>query len=110
MSTTRHIVPLGGLRERVEGVAPDQIVQVALIGGANLDLSAATIPPAGTTILKVAVVGGLDVTVPAGTRVEVSGFALIGPQRVVGGSTGADAAVVRIRHFGIFGGITVRTV
>jgi hypothetical protein len=108
MSTSRHIVPLGGLRERVEGPAPDHIIQAALIGGANLDLSAATIPATGTTITKVALVGGLDVTVPAGARVQVTGFKLIGPHRVTTPPAAPDAPVVRIRHFGVFGGIEVR--
>jgi hypothetical protein len=108
MSTSRHIVPLGGLRRRVEGPATD-LLHVALIGGADLDLSAATIPPAGITITKASLVGGLDLTVPDGVRVELRGLTLFGAQHVSPGPAAPDAPVIRIRHFGLVGGLRVHT-
>jgi hypothetical protein len=108
MNTSWHIVPLGGLERRVEGPAPDRIVHGALIGGADLDLTAATVPPAGTTIVKASLVGGLDLRIPDGVRVELRGLALFGGQTISAGSAAPDAPVVRVRHFGLVGGIKVR--
>jgi hypothetical protein len=107
MSTSRHIVPLGGLRRSVEGPATD-LLHAALIGGADIDLSAATIPPAGVTITKFSLVGGLDLTVPDGVRVELRGLTLFGGQRISPGSAAPDAPGVRVRDFDLVGGIKVR--
>jgi hypothetical protein len=109
MSTSRHIVPLGGLRRRIEGPAPDHLLHAALIGGDDLDLSAATIPPTGTTITKISLVGGLKLEIPDGVRVELRGLTIFGGQTISAGSAGPDAPVIRIRHFGLVGGVKVRT-
>jgi hypothetical protein len=57
VSTTRHIALLGGLRD-APAVASDTYVIGALIGGVNLDLGGATVPPGGVTVTKVSFVGG----------------------------------------------------
>src|SRR3954471_12982900 len=82
---------------------------VTLVGGMDIDLSAAEIPPEGVTITKVSLVGGVSLIVPADARVEVSGFVLVGGRDVErGNASGPGAPVVRVRAFGLAGGVKVR--
>lgn len=107
MSTTRHLALLGGFRNAPEGTAPDTYMIAALIGGANLDLSATTIPPGGVTITKWSLVGGAHVRVPEGCRVEVTGFNLVGRRHTELSHTTPDGPLIRIRAFGAWGGVHV---
>jgi hypothetical protein len=106
VTSTHHIVPLGGLRD-APTTAPDTYTIAALIGGANLDLSGATLPPGGATITKVSLVGGVALRVPTGCRVQVSGLTLIGRKRLEQTRGATDGPLVRVRAFGLFGGVHV---
>jgi class 3 adenylate cyclase len=83
----------------------------ALMGGVTLDLRSAEIEGSELVINAVAVMGGVDVIVPEGIRVEMTGVALLGGKdcrlrdvRPVPGSP-----IVRVRVFALMGGVTVRT-
>jgi hypothetical protein len=106
-STSRHITPLGGLRSRYDGVPPAKIVHGALIGGADLDLSGCQVPPEGVTIVKVSLVGGLQIKAPPGVRIDLGGFTLFGGQRVESSTSDPAAPVLRVRSYGLFGGARV---
>jgi hypothetical protein len=82
---------------------------VTLIGGLDLDLTQADVPPAGSTITKVSLIGGARVVVGPDVRVEVGGFSLIGGRDVERvREVTATAPVVRIRAWSIIGGTRVR--
>jgi predicted membrane protein len=104
VSTTRHIALLGGFRHAPD-VATDTYLAAAAVGGVNLDLSRAELPAGGVTVTKWAVVGGLHVRVPAGCRVEVTGVTIIGRRRI--DVAQGDGPVVRVRAYGLFGGVHV---
>ena len=106
VTSTRHIALLGGFRD-APTAAPDTYNIAAEIGGANLDLSNATIPPQGITINKWSLVGGVAVKLPADCRVEISGFNLVGRRRLGGARSTAEGPLVRIRAYGAFGGVRV---
>jgi hypothetical protein len=73
------------------------------------DLTGADVPPGGAEITKVSLVGGASVVVPPDVRVEVSGFSLVGGRDVERvREVPADAPVLRIRAFGLTGGVRVR--
>ena len=50
MTSNRHLALLGGLRAAPAAAAPESYTIATLVGGADLDLSGATIPAAGITI------------------------------------------------------------
>ncbi|MCX5384624.1 hypothetical protein [Streptomyces sp. NBC_00083] len=119
---------LGGLRRQGAYAARERIVHVAAVGGATVDYTDATLPAGPTRLVKVSLVGGVelicpegasaevdafalfggvDLTVPAGTTVEVKGFSLFGGRsRALAGEPGG--AVVTVRSYALAGGVKVR--
>jgi Cell wall-active antibiotics response 4TMS YvqF len=106
--TNWHVTLLGGLNRRGRWETRGRTVSVAAVGGADLDLTEAVIPDEGTTVVKVSLVGGLKLAVPAGTDVRVQGLNLIGRRRVEEGDVTPGAPVVKVHAYGIFGGVKVR--
>jgi Cell wall-active antibiotics response LiaF, C-terminal len=103
------LAPLGGLRLRGPVALGPRMMRVTLVGGMDLDLREAALPPGGVTIVKVSLVGGVKVVVPPGVRVDVRGVTLIGGrdvERLAG--TPPDAPLLRLRVFGVVGGVRVR--
>jgi Domain of unknown function (DUF1707)/Cell wall-active antibiotics response 4TMS YvqF len=82
---------------------------LALMGGADLDLREATLAAPEVSITAVAIMGGIDVTVPDGVHVEMTGFALMGgnDDTTRGEAPPPGAPVVRVRAFSLMGGIDV---
>lgn len=102
MST--HLRIIGGLRSNPRSA--EDLLLVSLIGGASVDLSAAELAPI-TRITKVSLIGGVDLTVPAGTKVVVQGFSLLGGGAVPPADPDAKNTVV-VRNWGVIGGVRVR--
>jgi class 3 adenylate cyclase len=84
---------------------------VAFMGGCTLDLRDAEIEGTELVINAVAVMGGVEVIVPDGIRVEMTGLALLGGKdcRVSDVAPVPGSPVVRVRVFALMGGVTVRT-
>jgi hypothetical protein len=106
VTSTRHIALLGGFHD-APAAAPDTYMIGAVVGGADLDLSRATLPAGGVTITKWSLVGGTAIKLPPGTRADIGGFSLIGRKRLLHSNAAADGPVVRIRAFAGFGGIRI---
>ena len=103
------VTPMGGLRRSGPLALRARTTLITLIGGLDLDLTGADVPPGGAEITKVSLVGGASVVVPPDVRVEVSGFSLVGGRDVERvREVPADAPVLRIRAFGLIGGVPVR--
>lgn len=83
---------------------------IALFGGARLDYREAELPPEALHVDVYAVLGGVEIRVPAGMRVELSGFSLFGGRGVE--SSGArgdtDTPVMHLRAVAVLGGVAVR--
>jgi Domain of unknown function (DUF1707)/Cell wall-active antibiotics response 4TMS YvqF len=108
-SPSWHISPIGGLRVSGPWRMDRQVIVISLVGGTWLDLSQAQLAAPEATLTKVALVGGVHVAVPAGIRVETSGFSLVGGTRVDGGpEPGPGAPTVHIRAFSLVGGVRIR--
>ncbi len=84
---------------------------LAVFGGVVLDYREAAPFPEVLQLRATAVFGGIDVVVPEGTTVDMSGFALFGGRstKVAGAAGGPGAPVVRLRAVAVFGGISVRS-
>jgi hypothetical protein len=106
-STTLSL--LGGVRLAGRLRLPRRLTHVTLLGGMDLDLSDAEFTSAQTDIVKVSLLGGVSLVVPPDVRVEVNGFVLLGGKDVERLADSANSAkIVRVRAFGLLGGVRVR--
>src|SRR5689334_2251730 len=99
---------IGGLKRTGAWAPARRSTLVAAVGGMHLDLTDAALPEDGIVLTKVSLVGGVDLTVLAGTAVDVSGFTLVGrlPRRG-SGEPPSGGARIQVRCYGIFGGVDV---
>lgn len=105
---TWHVSPVGGLRVSGPWRMERHVVVVSIVGGADLDLSQAELAAPEVTLTQVSLLGGARVSVPAGIRVQASGFSLIGGTTVAGGpEPGPTAPTVHVRAFSLIGGLRI---
>ena len=101
---------MGGGHLRGRWRAGPRLTSIGVMGGADIDLRNAVLTEGELTITAVTVMGGVDVIVPPGVDVELSGFAFMGgndaevpPQDLPPG-----ARRVHVRAFSLMGGVEVR--
>ena len=101
----------GAAQRRGRWRVPEQCTAVAVMGGCTLDLRAAQLSAPVTTITAVALMGGVEVLVPPGVRVEMHGQSLMGgwSNHVRQEYLPPDAPQVHVRGFALMGGVEVRT-
>ncbi|CAN5632540.1 hypothetical protein BH23GEM11_BH23GEM11_10460 [soil metagenome] len=85
---------------------------LAFMGGIELDFREALLPPGETRIFVGALMGGAEILVPPGVRVETDGFAFMGGfDEDMGGDPGPppgpNAPVIRVSGFALMGGVEV---
>lgn len=88
---------------RVEG----KIVGVGFLGDARIDLSYATIEGAGVKINAQAIVGSVDIVVPADARVRMRGFPFLGSLSPTREPGPADGPLVEVRALAVLGSVTI---
>jgi hypothetical protein len=83
---------------------------VAVLGSCKIDLRSARISAAVTTLEVSAVLGSIDVIVPAGVEVDLEVHALLGSRdlRMGAGPPAAGAPVIRITGVVLLGSLNVR--
>jgi len=88
---------------------PDDAYAVAVFGSVAMDLREAQIAAANNEIRAFAVFGSVEITIPAGMRVEVSGVGVFG-EFSRGKATAPDpaSALVRVSGLAFFGSVTVK--
>jgi hypothetical protein len=104
------IVSIWGATERKGSwVPPRRLNAVTVMGGTDLDFRQATFATETVSIRVLALMGGVDIVVPPGVRVEWGGIALMGgvstPER--GTPPAPDAPVIRISGLVCMGGVDV---
>jgi hypothetical protein len=78
---------------------------VAFLGGGELDLGSS--PPASGAVLRaIAVLGGIEIRVPPGTRVSMSGVSLFGGREVK--VTPGEGPELQVKAIAVFGGVEVK--
>jgi hypothetical protein len=105
------IALLGGLRIQGKPRLGDRLTRIAVIGGMDLDLAGAEFVGRRLTIIKVSLIGGLKLRVPADARITLHGFAIGG--RSVERGPSVDSATgpqISVWSFGILGGTKVRRI
>jgi hypothetical protein len=103
---------MGGLVRRGSWLVPKRMRALAIMGGIELDLRDATLAGAVTEIHVLALMGGVDITVPPGVRLEVDGLAIMGgfedQARSLPAIAQHDAPVVRVTGLALMGGVVTR--
>jgi Domain of unknown function (DUF1707) len=102
---------MGGAERKGRWRVPAESTAVAIMGGVELDLRAATLTSPVTTIRAAAIMGGVDIIVPPGVRVEMSGIPLMGggDDRVDDANLPPTAPLVKVYWLALMGGVSVRT-
>ncbi len=102
---------LSGSERRGHWTVPSELKAVAFWGSVHLDLRDAVLSSPTATVHAVPIMGGVEITLPRGLHVEVTGFVLMGgiddrrrSERPAGGGP-----LVRIHCSGLWGGVTIRT-
>ena len=104
------IVSIWGATERKGSwVPPRHLTAVTVMGGTDLDFRQAAFAAETVSIRLLALMGGVDIVVPPGVRVEWGGIALMGgvtmPEPVT--PPGRDAPVIRLSGLVCMGGVDV---
>jgi hypothetical protein len=100
-----NLAIFSGFKKRLATPGWTKESAVAVFGGGELDLTAAP-PGEGAVLTAVAVFGGIELVVPAGTRVSMSGFGLFGGRAIE--VEPGDGPELRLRAVAVFGGVEVR--
>lgn len=101
---------MGGTERKGAWTPPRHTVAVAVMGGAGLDFREARLGAKEVRVTVVAIMGGVEILVPPGMRVEVAGSALMGAfeHRADGPPPVAGAPVLRIDGLALMGGVEVK--
>jgi hypothetical protein len=97
---------MGGLRASGRVRVEDRIVRVTTLGGMDLDLSEAEFTTPRVTIVKVSLIGGVELTVPADARVRVHGLS-IGGRHLEPAAPGGTGPEIVVHNYGLLGGVKV---
>ena len=93
-------------------IVPRQLKVFALMGGVELDLREARFGPGVTEIDVTAVMGGVEVILPPGVRVESVGAAFMGAFEAKAGDASALSPlnpIVRLSGLAVMGGVETKT-
>jgi predicted membrane protein len=100
-----NVAIFGGFEKKPFAPGWSKETVVAVLGGGDLDLRSS--PPAdGATLRIVAILGGVAVIVPPGTRVSLSGLSLFGGCSVQ--VEPGDGPQLSVSATAIFGGVDVK--
>jgi hypothetical protein len=103
---------LSGTERRGSWIVPRHLKVVAFMGGVELDLREARFAPGVTEIDVTAILGGVEIIVPPGVRVESFGAAFLGGFQARGGDATALTPfnpVIRLSGIALLGGVDVKT-
>lgn len=100
---------MGGAERAGAWTPPRQMYVFALMGGAGLDFREARLGASEIHVTVVAIMGGVEIVVPPGVRVEARGSALMGAfeHDAPGPPPGPKAPVLRIDGFALMGGVEI---
>lgn len=104
------VAVMGGVERKGMWTPPKQLTVLAVMGGAELDFREADFASPVTRVTVVSMMGGVDIIVPPGVRVESSGVAIMGgfgaeePSR----PANPDAPVIKVNGFALMAGVDIK--
>ncbi|WP_420633324.1 DUF1707 SHOCT-like domain-containing protein [Candidatus Palauibacter sp.] len=104
------IVSVWGATERKGSwIPPRQLTSISVMGGAELDFREAVFATRETSLRLLTVMGGVEILIPPGVRVEWRGVALMGGVTTPEPSAPPtpDAPVIRISGLVLMGGVEI---
>jgi hypothetical protein len=109
---SKAIAIMSGANRAGSWIVPRRFTAFAFWGGSILDLREARFESEVTVIRATAIMGGVQVLVPEGVRVEVTGLGIMGGFNESGAkpATAANAPVVRVAGLAFWGGVLVKHV
>ena len=102
---------LGGAARKGSWLVPRELKVVAIMGGAEIDLREGKFAPGVTEIDVTVFMGGVEIIVPRGVRVETLGAAFMGGFQADAGDATAlepNQPVLRVTGLAIMGGVDVK--
>jgi hypothetical protein len=106
------IAVLGATERKGSWIVPRHLKVFAFMGGAELDLREARFGPGVTEIDVTVIMGGVEIILPPGVRVESFGAALMGGFEAQAGDATALSPlnpVVRLSGMALMGGVETKT-
>lgn len=102
---------MGGATRTGRWSVPDRLRAIGVMGGVSIDLRDADFSSGVTEIHALAVMGGVDILVPPGVRIESDGIAIMGGFEDQPGLPAVyddSAPVVRVRGLALMGAVVIR--
>jgi hypothetical protein len=102
---------MGGSERTGSWVPARTIDALAIMGGIGLDFRQARFAPGVTTVNAAAIMGGIEILVPPGIRVESNGIGIMGGFESfdqTGDSDDPDAPVLRISGIALMGAVEIK--
>jgi Domain of unknown function (DUF1707)/Cell wall-active antibiotics response 4TMS YvqF len=110
-ATRWTVAVMSGSRRRGRWRLRHQTNAIAIMGGCELDLRRAEVEGPEIIINALAFMGGIDIIVPEGIEVELSGIGLMGGKeaRIADVPILPGSPIVRVRALALMGEVTVRS-
>lgn len=108
-TSTAAIAIMGGFCRKGDWVVPRQFTAVAFMGGGEIDMRDARFAEHTVTIHTVAIMGGVEITVPEDANVRVTGVGIMGgfDHAASGGGTPGGPTIF-VDGVALMGGVEVR--
>lgn len=109
-TSTNAVAVMSGFQRKGVWTVPARFDAVAFWGGGELDLREANFAEREVVINCVAIMGGIEITVPPGVEVDVRGFGLMGAfdQRDSPGPVEPGAPRVVVTGLAFWGGVEIK--
>ncbi|MGW0751000.1 DUF1707 SHOCT-like domain-containing protein [Streptomyces sp. NPDC002587] len=109
-TSTTAVAVMSGFQRKGPWTVPARFDAVAFWGGGELDLREANFAQREVVINCVAIMGGIQITVPPGVEVDVRGIGVMGAfdQRVGSGPAQPGAPRVIVTGFAFWGGVEIK--
>ncbi len=104
------IAVMSGLERKGRWRLAERAVSLNLMGGSELDLNQVELGSDHVELTVISIMGGSDIRVPNGLRVEVSDFAFMGGNsvKIEEDHPSASGPVLHLRLFSLMGGVDVK--